>query len=74
MRLSKQPNLTVVESESDRPFLSQQLTEPTASFAEQPEPTQPDSTAIASSPALTNSEFSQERPGPAWMWEFGVMG
>ncbi|NEQ47269.1 MAG: hypothetical protein F6K00_28510 [Leptolyngbya sp. SIOISBB] len=74
MRLANQPHLPVVEPEGDLPALPQQPTEPTASLTEQPESKQPDPTAIASSPALTDSEFSPERPGPAWMWEFGVMG
>ncbi|MEM9118655.1 MAG: hypothetical protein AAGD09_12340 [Cyanobacteria bacterium P01_F01_bin.56] len=74
MRLGPQSNLKTVESEGDRLPLPQPLTAPTASLAEQPKPTQPDPAAIAPSPVLDDSEFSPERPGPAWMWEFGIMG
>ena len=73
MTLSQQCQPTVIENQGDRPYSPLQLIEPSVASIQAPEMSEQDQ-AISPSPTLTDTEFSPDRPGPAWMWEFGVMG
>ena len=73
MTLSQQRQPTVIENQGDRPYSSLQLIEPSVASIQAPEMPEQDQ-EIAPALALADAEFLPDRPGPAWMWEFGVMG
>ncbi|MEM6839765.1 MAG: hypothetical protein AAF609_23375 [Cyanobacteria bacterium P01_C01_bin.120] len=73
MPLNQQPQPTVIENQDDCPSCYLPHTKSPERPAETPAALEKES-AIAPAHDLTDAEFSPERPGPAWMWEFGVMG
>ncbi|MEM1310598.1 MAG: hypothetical protein AAGF98_14080 [Cyanobacteria bacterium P01_H01_bin.153] len=73
MPLSKQPQQKAIENQSDRPTPSLQFMGPIAPDADV-RSVEPDATAAETTVDLDEMEFSPERPGPAWMWTFGIGG